>query len=142
MVSSAEGTKFKAAGQPVDFTIAGAAPAADNSYRWLSGESDPAFGGAIRDMWNPNCYGDPGKVSDAEYHCTTDDGGGVHSNSGVVNRTFALMVDGGDDNGVTVPAIGLDKAANLFWHAQTELPDARRPTSRTWPTAWRPRAPT
>ena len=45
-----------------------------NSYRWLSGEySDPAFGGAIRDMWNPTCYGDPGKVTDAEYHCTTDD---------------------------------------------------------------------
>ena len=43
----------------------------DNSYRWLSGESDPAFGGAIRDMWTPTCYGDPGKVTDAEYHCTS-----------------------------------------------------------------------
>ena len=45
--------------------------------------TDPAFGGAIRDMWNPTCYGDPGKVTDAEYHCTTDDSGGVHTNSGV-----------------------------------------------------------
>ena len=49
-----------------------------------SARSDPAFGGAIRDMWNPTCYGDPGKVSDAEYHCDTDDSGGVHTNSGVV----------------------------------------------------------
>ena len=70
-------------------------------------------------MWNPNCYGDPAKVTDAEYHCTADDSGGVHTNSGVVNHTFALMVDGGTYNSVTVPAIGLDKAANLFWQTQT-----------------------
>ena len=31
------------------------------------GEKSTAFGGAIRDMWNPTCYGDPGKVTDAEY---------------------------------------------------------------------------
>ncbi len=36
----------------------------DQSYRWLTGEDAPAFGGAIRDMWNPTCFGDPGKVSD------------------------------------------------------------------------------
>ena len=36
----------------------------------------------------------------------------------MVNHTFALMVDGGTYNTVTVPAIGLDKAANLFWQAQ------------------------
>ena len=71
-------------------------------------------------MWNPNCYGDPGKVSDAEFQCETGDSGGVHTNSGVVNHTFALLVDGGTYNGVTVPAIGLDKAANLFWRTQTE----------------------
>ena len=63
--------------------------------------SPPAFGGAIRDMWNPTCYGDPGKVSDAEYYCRTDDSGGVHSNSGVVNHGYALLVDGGTYNGVT-----------------------------------------
>ena len=91
-----------------------------DSYRWLSGEEDPAFGGAIRDMWNPTCYGDPGKVSDAEYYCDAADSGGVHTNSGVVNHAFALMVDGSTYNGVTVPAIGLDKAANLFWRTQTE----------------------
>jgi hypothetical protein len=114
MVTLEDGQRFKTAGGPVSFTI-GAVPAdTDETYRWLSGESDPAFGGAIRDMWNPNCYGDPGKVSDAEYHCSDDDAGGVHSNSGVVNRTFAILVDGHPG----VPAIGLDKAAWLFWHSQ------------------------
>ncbi|HXH78787.1 M4 family metallopeptidase [Nocardioides sp.] len=114
MVSQADGTKFKTAGGPVNFTVAAVPAAADPTHRWLSGETDPAFGGAIRDMWNPNCYGDPGKVSDAEYHCDDSDSGGVHVNSGVVNRTFAMLVDGYPG----VPAIGLDKAAWLFWHTQ------------------------
>ncbi len=115
MVSNADGAKFKQAGT-TDFTIAAAPSDADATHRWLSGESDPAFGGAIRDMWNPNCYGDPGQVSDEEYACGDEDAGGVHTNSGVVNRTYALLVDGLDGQGT---GIGLDKAAWLFWHTQT-----------------------
>jgi len=95
------------------------APPPDNSYRWLSGEDDPAFGGAIRDMWAPNCFGHPGKVSDAQYFCTEDDGGGVHSNSGVPNHAFALLVDGGDYNNQTITGIGLTKAAHIFWRAES-----------------------
>ncbi len=80
-----------------------------------------AFGGAIRDMWNPTCYGDPGKVTDAEYNCDPNlsDSGGVHSNSGVPNHAYALLVDGGSFNGQTVVGIGIDKAANIWWRAQT-----------------------
>lgn len=120
MVSTADGAKFKTAGTANITVVDAETDPRDDSYRWLSGEGDPAFGGAIRDMWNPTCYGDPGKVSDAEYKCGYDDAGGVHSNSGVVNHLFALMVDGGTYNGVTVPQIGLDQAANLFWRTQTE----------------------
>ncbi|MBM0127776.1 M4 family metallopeptidase [Pimelobacter simplex] len=121
MVSQDDGTEIKAAAGPLSITLADDEEpgSRDASFRWLSGEDDPAFGGAIRDMWNPNCYGDPGKVSDEEYFCDTDDSGGVHTNSGVVNHTYALLVDGGTYNGVTVPAIGLDKAAHLFWRTQT-----------------------
>ena len=121
MVSKADGTRIKTAGtDTINITLAPAgAPVLDPSYRWLSGEDDPAFGGAIRDMWNPTCYGDPGKVSDEEYACDTGDSGGVHTNSGVVNHTYALLVDGGTYNGQTIGGIGLDKAANIFWHTQT-----------------------
>ena len=42
----------------------------------------------------------PGKVSDAEYRCDAEDNGGVHLNSGVVNHSYALLVDGGTYNGV------------------------------------------
>ena len=90
-----------------------------DSFRWLLSEKSSAFGGAIRDMWNPTCHGDPGKVSDAEYKCGTDDAGGVHSNSGVPNHAYALAVDGGAYNGQTVTGMGLDKASNLWWRAQS-----------------------
>ena len=90
-----------------------------DSYRWLMGEKSTAFGGAIRDAWMPTCYGDPGKVSDVEYYCASDDGGGVHSNSGVPNHGYALLVDGGTYNGVTVAGIGLDKAAAIYFRAMT-----------------------
>ncbi len=105
-------------------TLGAGAPSVDNSYRWLSGEDDPAFGGAIRDLWNPTCYNDPGKVTDTEYWCATDDGGGVHTNSGVPNHAFALMTDGGTYNGVTVTGLGLTKASHIHWGAQTMLTPA------------------
>jgi Zn-dependent metalloprotease len=98
--------------------VVGGSPPED-SYRWLMGEDSTAFGGAIRDMWAPTCAADPGKVTDAQYHCASSDGGGVHTNSGVPNHGFALLVDGGTYNGQTVGAIGVVKASHLYWRAQT-----------------------
>ena len=60
-----------------------------------------------------------GPPSDAEYTCSEDDDGGVHSNSGVVNHAYSLLVDGGDYNGVTVAGLGLAKSAHIFWQAQS-----------------------
>lgn len=92
----------------------------ENSFRWLSGEDDPAFGGAIRDLWNPNCFGDPAEVREGFYTCSPADGGGVHTNSGVPNHGFALLVDGGTYNGHTVAGIGMTKAAHVYFRAMTE----------------------
>ena len=83
--------------------------------------------GAIRNMMNPNQFGDPGKMSDsAQFVCRSDawtnpngDSGGVHSNSGVPNHAFALMVDGGSFNGRTVTGIGFAKAAKIQYRALT-----------------------
>jgi Zn-dependent metalloprotease len=112
---------FLADGQTVNVTMRlGSDPAAgEDSYRWLVGEDATAFGEAIRDMWNPTCLGDPGRVTDAQYHCDTSDAGGVHTNSGIPNHGFALLVDGGTYNGQTITALGLVKAAHLYWRAQT-----------------------
>jgi len=70
-------------------------------------------------MWNPTCYGNPGKVSDSQYVCSTADQGGVHSNSGVDNHAYSLMVDGGVYNGQTITGIGLTKAAHIYFYAKT-----------------------
>ncbi|WP_107772699.1 M4 family metallopeptidase [Nocardioides sediminis] len=120
MVTNADGTEIKSAGA-VNMTVKDIeTDSKTDSHRWLVGEQSTAFGGAIRDMWNPTCYGDPGKVSDAEYHCSSDDNGGVHGNSAVPNHAYALLVDGGTYNGQTVSGIGLDKAANIYFKAQNE----------------------
>lgn len=120
MVALSTGNTIKSElGTGVNVTMKVGASITENSYRWLMGEDSTAFGGAIRDMWAPTCMADPGKVSDAQYHCATTDGGGVHTNSGVPNHGFALLVDGGTYNGQTVDAIGMVKAAHLYWRAQS-----------------------
>jgi Zn-dependent metalloprotease len=118
MIGQSDGNTIKGALPGVRATIT-LSIAADPSLRWLHGEDDPAFGGAIRDMWNPHCYGDPGKVTTPYYQCSESDRGGVHTNSGVPNHAFALLVDGGTYNGYTITAIGLTKAFHLYWRAQS-----------------------
>ncbi|MGK0363464.1 MAG: bacillolysin [Saprospiraceae bacterium] len=93
--------------------------ACNSSVRWRMGEDATSFGGAIRDMYDPTCNGDPGKVSDSNYRCATGDSGGVHSNSGVNNHLYMLLVDGGVYNGQTVTGIGFTKAAHIFWRSQS-----------------------
>jgi Zn-dependent metalloprotease len=122
MITQAKGTAIKtaAAAGPVHGTMRSTDTSQKaDSYRWLVSEKATAFGGAIRDMWQPTCYGDPGKVSDTQYVCDTSDQGGVHSNSGVPNHAYALLVDGGTYNGTAVTGIGLTKAAHIWWQAQS-----------------------
>lgn len=89
-----------------------------DSVRWLLGEDVRPLGVA-RDMWAPACLGAPGRVPDPEYACSAADSGGVHTNSGVPNRAFALLVDGGSANGVAVGALGLVRALHVWWRALT-----------------------
>jgi cysteine-rich repeat protein len=81
--------------------------------RWVIGED--VF--PIRHMGDPTLVQDPGKMSDPQYVCTEDDDGGVHTNSGVGNHAYALMVDGGAYNGYTITGIGLTKAAKIEYRA-------------------------
>ena len=87
------------------------------SKRWQIGEQT-AFQG-FRDMWNPRCFGNPGKVSDREYFCGTFDQGGIHLNTGVPNHAYALLVDGGTYNSQTIVPIGFTKAAHIYLRAMT-----------------------
>ena len=130
-VTRADGNKI-VAGLPASASMT-LGVGTDSSYRWLIGEEVNAPGsvGALRDMWNPRCFGNPGKISDTfEYTCSTADGGGVHTNSGIPNHAYALIADGGVYNGQTITGIGLIKAAHIYFRAEsvyqhptTDFPD-------------------
>jgi Zn-dependent metalloprotease len=90
-----------------------------DSVRWLIGEDTGALG-SIRDMWSPSCFGDPSRVGSINYACSELDNGGVHTNSGVPNHAFALLVDGGPFNGIQINAIGATKAARIYWRAMSQ----------------------
>ncbi len=104
--------------------------------RWVLGEdlSETAAGLLLRDMWDPDNFttnvpvlgfpvfntGSPGSViSSPNYYCGSGDGGGVHTNSAVPNHAYAMLVDGKSFNGVDIPAIGMTRAAHIYFHAQT-----------------------
>ena len=89
-----------------------------DGQRWLIGE-DVVSIGPIRDMWNPTNFGDANKVTSGNYACGSADGGGVHSNSGVPNHAFAILVDGDNFNGVNVQGIGLTRALHIYFRAMT-----------------------
>lgn len=87
---------------------------------WLLGEDLPI--GAIRNMSNPAAFGDPDRMTSANY--TRDlgwgDNGGVHTNSGVGNKTAFLISQGGSFNGQTIVGIdgadtGLTKTGKLYY---------------------------
>ena len=108
-------------GETVD--LINAAGTDTTEVRWLLGEDLPV--GVIRNMMTPTQSGDPGKVSDSQLFCSTgvldlfSDNGGVHSNSGIPNHAYALMVDGGTYNGHTIAGIGLAKAGKIQYRALT-----------------------
>lgn len=107
-------------GETVDLTNGRGNDAAN--VRWQVGEEVATFfGGAIRNMSDPGVRGDPARVKDPNYYCLEGDNFGVHINSGVPNKAYALMVDGGTFNGYTVTGIGTTKAAKVQYRALTSL---------------------
>jgi len=92
----------------------------DPSVKWLLGEDVPVLG-AIRNMANPPAFGDPDKMTSANYYTGAQDNGGVHRNSGLNNKAVFLMTDGGTFNGKTVTGLGIDKVAKIYYEVQTNL---------------------
>lgn len=90
-----------------------------DGVRWLIGEDAAGFGGAIRDMWDPTCLGDPDRAGSELQTCDAFDAGGVHSGSGIPNHAFVLATDGGAFNGYTIRGIGAVKAAAVWYRALT-----------------------
>lgn len=100
-----------------------AAPTAGDTAakRWLVGE-DLGIG-TIRDMRNPPAFRQPDRMTSDLWAADPDyrDAGGVHTNSGVGNKTAFLITDGGTFNGRTVRALGAAKAAQLYYRVTLAL---------------------
>ena len=100
---------------------------ADDDSAWQLSEDLPI--GAIRDMKDPTTMGDPDRMTSAAWFADTatyGDGGGVHYNSGVGNKTAYLISQGGTFNGQTMAGIdggdaGLTKTGKLYFDAITKL---------------------
>ncbi|HEX7059846.1 MAG TPA: M4 family metallopeptidase, partial [Solirubrobacterales bacterium] len=92
------------------------------SVRWLIGEDIPTIG-AIRDMQDPAAFNDPDRMTSSRYvaDIEQDDSGGVHTNSGVNNKAGYLITDGDTFNGKTVTGLGIDKAARIYYEAESSL---------------------
>jgi thermolysin len=72
---------------------------------------------ALRSMSDPTKYNDPDHYS--VRYTGTGDNGGVHINSGIINKAAYLLAVGGTHYGVTVPAIGNDKVGAIYYRANT-----------------------
>ncbi len=99
----------------------------DTSFtRWKIGEDAPVFANA-RDMEDPEnseaFYGiaSPDRMQSPNYFADPDqlDGGGVHINAGVGDKTVFLIADGQQFNGQDVSGIGLAKTAQVYQRVVT-----------------------
>jgi bacillolysin len=105
---------------------------ANKNPDWLIGEDiylakDAAPG--FRNMADPAEDGDPDHYS--ELYTGKQDSGGVHSNSGIPNHAYYLLVNGGRNagearghahTGPVVTKIGFDAAEHIFYAGFTSLP--------------------
>ena len=87
--------------------------------RWLIAED--ASIGVLRDMSDPPAFGDPDSTCSELYFSGLGDSGGVHINSGILNKLAYLLVDGDTFNGYTITGMGIPLVADLFYEIQTQL---------------------
>lgn len=90
------------------------------------GEEITIGGGALRSMSNPKLYGQPDTYKGINWVADASDNGGVHTNSGVLNYWFYLVVSGKSGtndlgNAYSVPAIGWTDAERIAFVGETSL---------------------
>ena len=80
--------------------------------------------GGVRDFVSPSDYDQPDHMSNFKNVPYSNDHGGVHANSGIINHAFYLLSEGGQHrrlrSGPDVQGVGLEKALTIF-HNSTKL---------------------
>lgn len=87
------------------------------SANWLIGED---IGNTIRSMSNPNLYSQPDTYHGNAWYFGSDDNGGVHYNSGVINFWYYLLCQGGSGtndlgNTFSVAGLGMQDAGKIAY---------------------------
>lgn len=86
---------------------------------WLIGEGRTGGGMPFRDMSNPPRFGHPDTMPPL---MITGDNGGVHTNSGIINKVAYLISEGGLHNQQRVDGIGRQKMGALMFNVMRSLP--------------------
>ncbi|AET57001.1 M4 family metallopeptidase [Paenibacillus terrae] len=89
---------------------------------WLLGDGiyTPNIpGDALRSLSDPTKYGQPDHYSNFYPDPNNDDEGGVHTNSGIINKAYYLLAQGGTSHGVTVSGIGREAAVFIYYNTFT-----------------------
>lgn len=95
-----------------------------NNWNWKMGEDLFSNASGLRNMANPNSFGDPDTYLGTNWYTGTGDNGGVHTNSGVANFWFYLLTTGGsgtNDIGgsYSVSPLGISVASKIAFRALT-----------------------
>ncbi len=106
------------------FGAAVEAYAVTNKQTWRIGEDMTPNNQGIRNMQNPNLFGDPDTYLGTNWYSGTADNGGVHTNSGVQNKWFYILTQGESgtndlSNSYNVTGIGITKAARVAFRNLT-----------------------
>jgi len=88
---------------------------------WLIGEDSWLSDAALRDMQDPQRFGQPSYYEGTNWHDSPDDNGGVHFNCGIQNFAFYLLAEGGsgsnDGESYSITGIGVASAAAVAMRA-------------------------
>ncbi|HMA65347.1 MAG TPA: M4 family metallopeptidase, partial [Chitinispirillaceae bacterium] len=92
---------------------------------WLCGEDAWLESDALRDLQNPNRFGQPSYYLGTNWYAGSGDNGGVHINSGVQNFAFYLLTEGGsgtnDGHPYNITGLGLNQASEIAMYANIYL---------------------
>jgi Zn-dependent metalloprotease len=94
------------------------------NWNWKIGEDIMNSAAGLRNMSNPNLFGDPDTYGGTNWYTGTADNGGVHTNSGVSNFWFYLLTAGGSGtndlaNTYSVSGLGFTSASRIAFRALT-----------------------
>ena len=92
----------------------------DGNLRWIIAEDATALDSTLRDLYQPECKTDPDSRDSPLFDCTTGPGY-LHTNSGPIRHLFTLLADGGTHEQDTIAALGLTRAAHLFYYVAEHL---------------------